>query len=269
MGMGKFSKNLNGNDTDKQSHSTRPQVSSLSFIQKTGKYIRLPLTMNDPSVFEFDFTNMPASLKVNIETGEKMFEGFFSDKYNTGYWTTYSWKYTNASFFDVESSSLLFASPVDNSIFVLKHDEIARIHITSDNISEIDPMIAQGNLRKKRMGTKEENDNYVLTNSEFHFIVKDPSTGNFIRMGYLRPKEIDKNSQYPSPSIYLILNNEYNKIGETIIPEKYRGDIFFINEIGLHVLDSDKSQLDENKMVFGLFQIKKQKLDLPQNNSLG
>ncbi|MFZ2906535.1 MAG: DUF4221 family protein [Cyclobacteriaceae bacterium] len=244
------------NDTDNESHSTRPQVSSLWPMQKSGKFVRLPLTMNDPSVFDFDFTKMPAVLTVNIMTGEKTFEGFFSSRYNAGYWTTYSWKYTNAFYFDMKGDFLLFASPIDKTIYLKRGQGLKKLHIPSNLIPEINPMNPHKSLRERGgIGTKEENDKYVLTNPEFHYITKDPASENFVRMAYLRPSEIEESTRFPSPSLYMVIDSTFNHVSETVLPGKYRADIFFINEKGLHVLDYEKSLQSEDKLIFGLFRI--------------
>ena len=53
----------------------------------------------------------------------------------------------------------------------------------------------------------------------------------------------------------IILDEDFNKIGETIIPQEYSNMIYFVSKGGLNLLNLKKNLADEDNMHFGIFSL--------------
>lgn len=62
-------------------------------------------------------------------------------------------------------------------------------------------------------------------------------------------KVYKRGMMYPEYS-YILFDNNLNKLGETLLSKNYRGELYFINNKGIHIMnDSSK------KVSFGVFNI--------------
>lgn len=55
---------------------------------------------------------------------------------------------------------------------------------------------------------------------------------------------------------YIILNNKFDKIGETKMPRgRYSYKTYFINNKGLHIANIEEYAKDENTLTFDIYEI--------------
>lgn len=176
-----------------------------------------------------------------------------------------SW-YSNFSYIPTmvknSTNKKLFVSfPIDPFIYQVEGDTITKdSYVSSKYFKTIQPLTR--NTEKDYIGTNyttQQREEYSGTTPVFRAFLYDKYNNIYIREAVLKPTltEFKNGNQDPTSSL-ILLDENFKKIGETLLPnEIYTSRIFFLNKKGLHVAKINKYQENEDEITFGVFKLEK------------
>lgn len=201
------------------------------------------------------------TLRVNLsDTSEQKWLFQYPSIYDEAYWGSTPFKYTVSSLLTLDKQHFLASFPLDGFVYV--YDKAGNLEdkhfIGSKYMKAIKPYSDDSNERfieKSDNDYKKEGD-YAVTNSEFGYLRAFPRNNLYVRMAYIRPSMEDyKSKKGVLNTSFIIFDNTFNKLGETLLGEEYNSSYHFMNEKGLHIANIKTYEDDENFLIFDVYKI--------------
>lgn len=158
--------------------------------------------------------------------------------------------------FNKRSNKFVYSFPVDDVVYETDHNSPTKAYYAkSVNFDEVLPMYDD----KLQKPDHKKSIIYDYTTSHYYKIVHDPYRKVYYRFTLLgnTNDEIDNPEiGYNQQESVIIMNENFRKIGENIIPRgNYVYHNFFVNKDGLYMLMQPSLLDDENKMVYIKFNL--------------
>jgi hypothetical protein len=246
-----------------------PMASSSNPIQKFDNKLYIHQYPYDPALANLDFSTMPSVVEYDISKNANSptnYLFYFPEVYNQGFWTGTIFKSMSNFIWLEEQERFLVSYAIDPFLYEYDKDGVLqqKHYVSSKHFTTITPYISDPNHVRKLWERKtsppsyEEKETWSLTNPDFSYLLKDPATDFFIRMAYVRPSIDEFKSGIKTPRYsYIIFDKNYQKVGETIIPKGYKGELYFMTNKGLHIANLKRyNDGNEDQLTFGIFQIK-------------
>ena len=195
-------------------------------------------------------------LEINLKSKKQVGYFKYPDIYKQGLWGGYMT--TNYMTYNPETDRFVHSFPICHNVYVHHlSGQAAEYYAGSRYISEIT------SIKKEKLFDRQERYKYYLTTPSYSSIYYDPYRKVYYRFALqaISKEDVLKNdpglSRIKHASI-IILDREFNKIGETLLPRfSYTEYMVFITKEGVHIGKWSKSKNDENHLYFGVFELSK------------
>ena len=195
-----------------------------------------------------------AILKLDLSLDTVLFVGELPVDYQNNNFFSYN-HYFSSLTTNEDSSKIIYSFGASNYIQVL---DIS--NNTTQNFPALSDLFEKVPSKLSAANDMDDFDFYRLHHS-FDRIIFDHYRKVYYRF-YSFPKNVEelKNpaahiSRLKSKLGVIILDDKFQKIGETILPAGYNATLVFITDKGLHVWNADQSFEDEDNMCIGVFNL--------------
>jgi hypothetical protein len=238
-------------------------------LQKRGNNLDIITQSIDPRE---DNTKLNSLITVNLETSEVVRSVKRPAFYNRGYWGMLN-PYKVYYAFNNKRSNYVFSFCADPQLHVYDtgHTEIKTIEIETDYFSNSDIKPVEGVSAKEGLNflnnQKEKAQMHDFITPSFGPLFYDPYNDVYYRFAnhpltkkeYKDPQMFEK---YPMEFSIVILNNEFKKIGEYVLPRKgFFTGMMLITKDGLLIGKSSEYKKNEDKLPFAVFKLIKNETD--------
>lgn len=224
-------------------------------IQRVGNEFFITCTI--PFVQIDDFSQFFTTLRVDLESGSIKRCFPLPEIYDQGYWSYAEFKYQPSVLYDTDTKNFLVSYPVDPYIHKYSIDGVfqGKFYVGSKYFGKIEPVSFDESLKFEKPDYDRDKI-YARTESDFSYLLHDDMAQKYLRMAYVRPSEKDYQQGNTMPlTSFIIFNDEFVKIGETLLTDDYASHIYFINERGLHIAKRSSYRENEDLLTFGVFKI--------------
>lgn len=202
-----------------------------------------------------DFTQLPVLLFVNIDPlSNPVWKFGLPEIFNQNFYSFHNYPYEPTYCFHFDHKNLLVSWPVSANIYSMNQKQIA---LAGAPISPAlgpttPPMSNNFSDYHKAIDDFKPHDKYTITTDCYHKLIR-LSSDFILREVYDRPGiEGFNKRKYMPESRFMIINRNFENVGETTLPKWYLFDIYFVNTKGLHLARSSE---DESTLSFTIFQI--------------
>ncbi len=199
------------------------------------------------------------NLKISIDINDSTVSTFFSypKSYANGIWGPNMLQFYYC--YNSSSENFIYSFSADPYLFEQNNNmELTSYLAQSKYFSEIKPMQSKDFSRENRI-------KYFLTTPDYNAIIFDKFRNVYYRFAHLPISSDDLSSRDMNKSrikhtSVIILDADFNKIGENLIPRfSYTETMFFVTREGLHLGKWETSINHEDTLTFGVFQLEKVK----------
>jgi hypothetical protein len=231
---------------------SRPYISGNQPIMKRGDFLFLNNWGSQREYYRNK--DYPESLlaKINLTKNEINYEFSYPEIYSTGVWGMQLHVMYNT--INPLTSEIILGFPIDDYIYVLKDGEFEKYRQGSKYFEGVNPLSTKSRINAPPPKMEVHNERVQSTYRTIHF---DPYNQIYMRVVY---KPISEEilalndpilSVFPKASL-LILDNEFNKIGEVDFDNhNYWINNIFVNENGIHIMKMDF--VNEDILTFDVF----------------
>lgn len=196
-----------------------------------------------------DHSKIPVVVKVSIDSKKISYPYFRTEKYQEGQWGMTS---THARFYHTynEADDLMVHSHGnDEYIYVYDAtDKMKKYYAGSAGMKEIKP------FSKTQVLEAGEIHRYEATTGAYESIKYDPYRQMYYRFAFLPVEDIaTQPSVFYGKIAIIILDRNFQKVGEYILPKGYDHTVSFVGKAGLHIASRAKYGQDENFLTFDIF----------------
>jgi hypothetical protein len=235
-------------------HAPFPKISVNSPAFKFNNKIYMHGMSIDP---QEDHTKLESFLALDLSDKSISTMAPRPELYNEGNWGL-GFKYNLYACYNPKEKALVFGFAMDHAITVKYLNGVTRqFSAKSDYFNEQEPYSSKipTNLdRDQRI------DRYSFTTPNYYSLVYDPYQDLYYRF-FMHPLEDDEYTSVQGglplriPGV-IILDNQFNKVGEFTLSNRDFVSYFFVNEAGLHIASKDLYLEDESKLMFNLYKIR-------------
>ncbi|QIH35983.1 DUF4221 family protein [Sphingobacterium sp. DR205] len=206
-------------------------------------------------------------LKVNL--ANKEIKPLFNriNLYNYGFWGHNMNLYYLYGAQNSKENSLVMGYAADPHLytFSLNDEKVTPSQfIGSENFKSIDPFLSNKNDKTLNPSHDDmaKSAEYELTNPSYYSVFYDDINDVYVRLAYLprtKSEYRDPLTRYKFKYSAIIMDNKFNKIGETVLPDATELDyrmIFFDNGY-MYVFNKKKYNEDNNNLYFDRYKLKK------------
>jgi hypothetical protein len=224
---------------------------------KVGKVILFPNifqgTVEDRPVKS---KNIPALLKVDLEDQKISTLSARSEVYDKGYRISGDNSYCFATY-NKHQKLIVYNFRQDHNIYTINAENNLESHFVGSKYFSTIPALSdrfEDGLRKEYQ-QGEAVRYHILASPKYDKILYDPWRRLYYRFALLPRTQEDYNAdRYNFKKSIIIIDEKFNKVGETIIPQgQYMTNIAFVSKDGLMIA---KETENEGEIVFGIFETK-------------
>jgi hypothetical protein len=196
-----------------------------------------------------DHSKIPVVIKLDINTKEISYPFYRTDKYQEGQWGMTS---THARFYQTYNPDKdLMVHSHGNDGYVYVYDELnnmSKYYAGSSSMKEIKP------YSKSKVLEPSESFRYEATTGAYNSIMYDRYRKMYYRFTFLPVEDIAT-----QPSVFygriaiIILDDNFQKVGEYVLPKGYEHTMSFVGKAGLHIASRSKYSQDEDHLTFDIF----------------
>ena len=196
-----------------------------------------------------DHTKIPTVIKLNPYTKSLSYPYYRTEKFNDGQWgmggmhTRFYQTYNEADDLMVHSHG--------NDEYIYVYDEankMTKYYAGSADMKEIKP------FSKTQVIDAGESHRYEATTGAYEAIKYDPYRQMYYRFAFLPVEDIaTQHSVFYGKIAIIILDRNFQKVGEYILPKGYDHTVSFVGKAGLHIASRAKYGQDENFLTFDIF----------------
>lgn len=209
---------------------------------------------------QIDYSGIGMVLKYNLKNNEKKYILPLPQLYNEAFWGS-PFKYLPSFALNPNENILAISYPISSYVYRadLNGNIIDSASVGSKYFSKIEPMFNDVEYAIKTDRDYGEEDIFSFSNSDFSKLIYDRYKNLYYRVAFIRPNEneVKIGDKIPDFSI-IITDNNLKKIGESKFSGKiYDVSMMSVTEHGIWLPRKDYYTLDQSKIIFSLFELKK------------
>lgn len=195
------------------------------------------------------------NIQVSLETGTILPQLSYSDAYLDKRWSPNMLYFYRC--YNEDTKNFVYSFPADHNLMVTNLEGDPTYFLAgSKYFKDI------YTLKKSEVSSSTDREIYYYKTPSYGPVIYDKFQKVYYRVALQRISEEDLNSKDAIKSTIkqvsiIILDEKFKKIGETVLPRfSYTETMFFVNERGLHLGKWEKSKINEDELVFGVFKLK-------------
>ena len=191
--------------------------------------------------------NSKIKIALNIANGRYKYLHSYPEEYQQNYWGRTHMLFPNI--YDEEKGVFIYSFPISDSLHIINQSTNKAISLNAKSLflPRIDPMV---NFTKDRKKLK----SYLYKSAIYSSIIKDPLNQVYYRIAEQPTQEFNLNKvgKMKRPASIIVLNNNFEKIGETLIGNDYRVTHTFVAAGYFYILKEIQS---DDYLSFGKYKL--------------